>query len=133
MNILQKTLIAAACVFPMMATAADFPWMTFKMNDGTEISVASEGLSILYAEGNLLLKSPTVDQNIATNQLVSMKFTTTPAAVDGIDATMTNQADYFDLSGKKAGRFATADEPRKALPSGTYIMKSKEKTIKIIF
>ena len=133
MNVIKRTLIIAAIASPMMATAADYPWLTFKMADGTEMSVAAEGLAINYSEGHLLLKSATVDQLLATDQVLSMQFTTSASAVDGIKDILSVEADYFDLSGKKAGRFTNSDEARKALSSGTYIVRSKEKTIKLIF
>lgn len=129
----KKTILLAVIVCPMMAAAADFPWLTFRMVDDTEMSVAAEGLAINYNEGNLLLKSATVDQTIATELVKSMRFTTTSAAVEGITDLLTAEADYFDLSGIMVGRFASSDEARKALPSGTYIVRSKDRTIKIIF
>lgn len=128
-----KALILAALASPAMAAPADYPWLTFRMADGTELSVAAEGLAINYADGNLLLKSATVDQTLASEQVASMRFTTSSAAVDGITDIISAEAEYFDLSGKKAGHFASSDEARKALPSGTYIVRGKEKTIKLIF
>ncbi len=128
-----KSLILAACAFPAMAYAVDYPWLTFSMTDGSEISVAAEGLTINYSEGNLLLKSATVDQSLATNQVASMRFTTFEAGVEGINDILSSEADYFDLSGKKAGRFSSSEQARKILPSGIYIVRTKDKTIKVIF
>lgn len=133
MKKLKKTLILAALVWPLAGTAADYPWLTFSMADGTEMSVAAEGLAINYHEGNITLKSATVDQILATDLVKSMRFTTSAAAVDGITDLMNQEADYFDLSGKKAGRFASSDEARKALPSGTYIVRNNDKSLKVIF
>lgn len=133
MKKLKKTLILAVLAFPMMAAAADYPWLTFSMADGTEMSVAAEGLAINYSEGNITLKSATVDQTLATDLVKSMRFTTSAAAVEGITDLMDQEADYFDLSGKKSGRFTSSDEARKALPSGTYIVRSNDKSLKVIF
>lgn len=133
MNRVKKTLILAALASPMMAAAADYPWLTFRMTDGTEMSVAADGLTINYSDGNLLLKSATVDHILATDQVQSMMFTTIAAKVDGIADILSAEAEYFDLSGKNVGRFNTSDEARKVLPSGTYIVRSKENTIKVIF
>ncbi|MDE6511227.1 MAG: hypothetical protein K2L00_03930 [Muribaculaceae bacterium] len=130
---MKKTLILAVLAFPMMAAAADYPWLTFSMADGTEMSVAAEGLAINYSEGNITLKSATVDQTLATDLVKSMRFTTSAAAVEGITDLMDQEADYFDLSGKKSGRFTSSDEARKALPSGTYIVRSNDKSLKVIF
>lgn len=136
MNKVKKTLILAAIACPLLGAAADFPWLTFSMTDGTEISVASEGLAINYNEGNIFLKSTTVDLSLATDLVNSMRFTNTSsaAALKGVtDDLMNNEADYFDLFGKKIGRFASFETARKELPSGTYIVRNKEKSIKVIF
>lgn len=133
MNRVKKAMILAALAFPLMASASVYPWLTFKMTDGTEMSVASEGLAINYNEGKLLLKSITVDQTIPTELVKSMRFTTTPAAVEGIKELISVEADYYDLSGNKVGNFVSSEDAKKALPSGTYILRSKDKTIKIIF
>lgn len=132
MKNLKKTLILAAVAWPL-AAAADYPWLTFSMADGTDMSVAADGLAINYSEGNLTLKSATVDQTLATELVKSMRFTTSDAAVEGITDLMNQEADYFDLSGKRAGKFVSSDEARKALPSGTYIVRSNDKSLKVIF
>ncbi|MDE7345569.1 MAG: hypothetical protein K2N48_02375 [Muribaculaceae bacterium] len=103
------------------------------MTDGTEISVAAEGLAIDYIDGILLLKSPTVDQSLPIDRLATMRFTAFAAGVEGTSEILLSEADYYDLSGKKAGRFISSDEARKSLPSGAYIVKSENRTIKVIF
>lgn len=133
MNRIKKTLLTASFAIPMMAMGADYPWLTFKMADGNEMSVASEGLTINYIDGYLQLKSTTVDQSILCEEVKSMKFSATPVSVDGISDILSSEAEYFDLSGKNMGIFTTVDDARKDLPSGTYIVRSKDKTIKLIF
>ena len=133
MKKLKRAFILTALVSPMLAVAADYPWLTFKMTDGSEISVASEGLAINYSDGNLLLKSTTVDQTIPSDQVKSMRFTTSTDAVDEMIDILSSEADYFDLSGIKVGRFSSSDEAHNALPSGTYIVRSNKTTIKVIF
>lgn len=133
MKKLKTAFILTALVSPMLAAAADYPWLTFRMTDGSELSVAAEGLAINYADGNLLLKSTTVDQTIPSDQVKAMRFTTSTDAVDEMTDILSSEADYFDLSGIKVGRFSSSDEARNVLPSGTYIVRSNKKTIKVIF
>ena len=133
MKKLKTAFILTSLVSPMLAAAADYPWLTFRMTDGSELSVAAEGLAINYADGNLLLKSTTVDQTIPSDQVKSMRFTTSTDAVDEMTDILSSEADYFDLSGIKVGRFSSSDEARNVLPSGTYIVRSNKKTIKVIF
>lgn len=133
MKKITKVILLAALAWPMMAGAAEFQWLTFKMADGSEMSVAADGLAINYSEGSLLLKSATVDESIATANISSMRFTTEAAAVEGISDILSSQSEYFDLSGVRVGIFESLNEARKALPAGTYIMRSNNKTIKVIF
>ena len=133
MKKLKTAFILTALVSPMLAVAADYPWLTFRMTDGSELSVAAEGLAINYADGNLLLKSTTVDQIIPSDQVKSMRFTTSTDAVDEMIDILSSEADYFDVSGIKVGRFSSSDEARNVLPSGTYIVRSNKRTIKVIF
>ncbi len=50
-------MIAAALALPIMALAADYPWLTFRMADDTQFSVPAESLSMNYSDGNLHLTS----------------------------------------------------------------------------
>ncbi len=128
-----KALILAACSIPTLSYATDYQWLTFQLTDDTEMSVASEGLAMSYNAGMLHLKSATVDQSLETQLIKSMKFTTIPAGVEGVKDVVASEAEYFDASGKKMGIFQSLEEARKSLPSGTYIIRGKDKTIKVIF
>lgn len=128
-----KTILAALCAFPMLTYAADFSWLTFTLTDNTEMSVAADGLTMEYEGGNLKLTSDKVDQTLLTEKIRSMRFTSVPAGVDGIDTETGINAEYYNMAGIKAGRFNSHEEARKALPSGIYIVKDKSKTFKIVF
>lgn len=124
-------LFGAALMLPSLASALDYPWLTFRMTDESEMSVAAENLSINYMDGNLILSSSTVDKTIATDQIKSMRFTATPAAVENIIDIQSAAGEYYNLSGIKVGKFASIEDACKALPSGIYIVKSESKTYKV--
>lgn len=130
MNKLKQTILAAAMTLPVMSMAADYPWLTFRMADDTEISVSADNLAMNYKDGYLQLNSSSVDKAIPVDQIKSMKFTSYSAGIqDIIDA----QADgeYYNLSGICVGRYSSVENARKALPSGIYIVKSEKKTFKV--
>lgn len=130
---LKKLLIAFWVLTPLMLFASEFPWLTFRLADSSELSVAADNLELNYKDGNLLLKSGIVNQTIPVEQIKSMRFTLLPSAIDDISVEQSAVADYFTMSGAMVGRFKTIDEARKSLPSGIYIGKSESKTYKIIF
>ncbi|MDE6337839.1 MAG: hypothetical protein K2L34_14850 [Muribaculaceae bacterium] len=59
MNKLKNLFVAAAVTAALSSYATEFPWLTFRLTDDTEMSVAAENLTLNYSEGNLMLKSAT--------------------------------------------------------------------------
>ncbi|MDE7096538.1 MAG: hypothetical protein K2O47_03500, partial [Muribaculaceae bacterium] len=106
------------------------PWLTFKMTDDTELSVASDNLTINYEDGYLHLLSTSAEQSIPVDQIKSMKFTQSPAAVINVTDSISGNAYYYNLSGIMVGHFSSVEDARKALPSGMYIVKTDSKTFK---
>lgn len=118
-------------MLPALTFALDYPWLTFRMTDNTEISVDAENLAITFKDGNLLLSSSTVDQTIPANQIKSMRFTATSAGVDDIADIQSTAGVYYNLSGIKVGKFNSVEEARKELSPGVYIVKGNLKTYKV--
>lgn len=133
MTKLKKTLLAAALAIPLMAAATDYPWLTFRMTDDTEISVPSENLDMNYKEGILYLTSATVNQSFPVDRIKSMKFTSQTTGIKDITANISDAAEYYNLSGLMIGKFRTAEEAKKVLPSGIYIVRNSAKTYKVTF
>lgn len=134
MKKLKQLFVAAALMAPPAGFAAEYQWLTFRMADNSEISVAAENLEINYGGQKLHLKSATVDQTIAVDGIKSMRFTDTPAAIDAPQgAAQVAAGDYYTAAGVKAGSFGSVEEARRSLPSGVYIVKKGDKTVKLIF
>ena len=122
--------MAIAFAIPLLAAGADYPWLTFRMADDTEISVAAENLNMKYLDGYLHLSSSNENRTIPVEQIKSMKFTSHSSGIKEIED-MESDADYYNLSGICVGRFSSVKEARKALTSGIYIVKSERKTFKV--
>ncbi|MDE6513065.1 MAG: hypothetical protein K2L05_02635 [Muribaculaceae bacterium] len=134
MKTFKQLLLAAALTVSSAGFAAEYQWLTFRMADNTELSVAAENLAISYSGRELRLKSATVDRTLAVDAVKSMRFTSDPAAIDAPQgATRAAAGDYFTAAGVKVGSFASADEARRTLPSGVYVVKTGNKTFKLIF
>lgn len=133
MNKSNKFVAGALLLFPVAASAADYPWLTFAMDDGSAISLASDALDIDYADGNLLISSPTVEEVIPVAQVSSMHFSSTLSGISGVNGEINDIWDYYDLNGTCVGNFSDADAARSSLPSGIYVMKNGTSTSKVIF
>ncbi|MDE6548160.1 MAG: hypothetical protein K2L22_04100 [Muribaculaceae bacterium] len=131
MRKLKLTLIAATLLMPILTYAEAFPWLTFRMTDDIELSVAAENLTINYKDGNLILSSSVVDKTIPANQIKSMRFSSTPAGINEVIDFKSSAGDYYNLSGLKVGNFASIEAARNVLPSGIYIVKNDQKTFKV--
>lgn len=126
-------MLAAAIAMPAAAGAVEYPWLTFKMADNTELSVASSNLTILYEDGSLKLKSANQERSIPVDELVSMRFTSESSAVAEIRDAKGGVMEFFTIDGVKAGEFASIEEASANLASGIYVAKTSTSSFKIIF
>lgn len=123
-------------MLPVISHAEDYQWLTFTMTDNTEMSVAAENLTITYNETDrsLQLKSATVNNRLAVDNIKSMRFTETMGVnapeVDGIS---TGNVEFYNIDGVKSGVFSSIEEARTSLPSGIYVVKNNGKSFKVIF
>lgn len=133
MKLLKSFIITLFLIIPSEIWALEFPWLTFKMTDSSELSVAADGLTISCADCVLLLNSDKVNQSLPLNQIQSMRFTSEHVSLHEISSAMTCPAEYYTVQGTAAGRFESIDQARAALPSGVYIGKSESGNFKVIF
>lgn len=133
MTIFKRLILAACMTASGVSFAADYGWLTFRLADDTELSVASENLSIDYIDDALHLKSATVDETLPVAQIKTMRFTEAPAGITDTAADVSEKAVFYNVSGANAGIFPSVEAGRLNLPSGIYIVKSGDKTFKIIF
>ena len=114
----------------MMQADDNYPYLTFETTDGTKVSVNTESLK-LTINGTTLTVG---DQQFTLTNLSKMYFSTADeSTTTGIDevgsATLDDATEIYDLSGKK---MATSDWSNGQLPRGVYIVKTKERTCKIV-
>ncbi|MDE6479456.1 MAG: hypothetical protein K2L45_04235 [Muribaculaceae bacterium] len=132
MGSFKYLLLAAGFLSSSAIYALDFPWLSFKMKDASEITVAADNLTMNYSDGKLLLTSSSVNEALPVADISSMIFTE-QAGLDEINADLSEHASYYALGGTKVGEFSSVDDARRALPSGIYIARTASKSFKIIF
>ena len=110
---------------PMMA--GDYPYLTFELTDGAKVSVPVTSLT-LSVNGTTLKAG---SQTFTISNLSKMYFSSTDETTNGATAIEELTAD--DLEGKEIydlnGHRLDSDAQ---LPRGVYIVKSKNKTCKIV-
>ena len=130
-------LLLVALIGAFTAQAGTYAYLTFETTDGAKVSVPVEALS-LTVSGNTLTAG---SQAFVLANLAKMYFTETDeSATTGIEAvdngqlTMDNATEIYDLQGKKVknGELSNGKLSNSQLPKGAYIVKTKEKTYKLI-
>ena len=110
---------------PMMA--GDYPYLTFELTDGAKVSVPVSSLTLSINDTTLKAGS----QSFTISNLSKMYFSSTDETTNGATAIEELTAD--DLEGKEIydlnGHRLASDAQ---LPRGVYIVKSKNKTCKIV-
>lgn len=130
-------LLLVALIGAFTAQAGTYAYLTFETTDGAKVSVPVEALS-LTVSGNTLTAG---SQAFVLANLAKMYFTETDeSATTGIGSmvnglwTIDNATEIYDLQGKKVknGELSNGKLSNSQLPKGAYIVKTKEKTYKLI-
>ena len=130
-------LLLVALIGAFTAQAGTYAYLTFETTDGAKVSVPVEALS-LTVSGNTLTAG---SQAFVLANLAQMYFTETDeSATTGIESmvnglwTIDNATEIYDLQGKKVknGELSNGKLSNSQLPKGAYIVKTKEKTYKLI-
>ena len=120
-RVLITCLILCAGLITMHAE--DYPYLTFELTDGTKASVPAASLT-LTINGTTLT---TGSQSFTLTNLSKMYFTTTnmSTGIKSIEnGELTNDSEIYDLQGHKV--------TKAQMKKGVYIIKTKEKTYKIV-
>jgi len=127
MKKLMLTLLMS--VGAIAVNAEGFPYLTFETTDGARVSVPVESLSLSISGTTLKAGS----QSFTLVNLAKMYFsdadeTTGIETIGQLDDLVSDDSIY-DLSGKK---IVNSKLSNGKLPHGVYIVKTKEKTYKIV-
>ena len=118
--ILLLTVLAGA----LTAQAGDYTYLTFETTDGAKASVAVEGLALSISGTTLTAGS----QQFILSNLSKMYCSTSDETTTGIEeitsATLDEVTDIYDLQGHKVSK--------EQMKKGVYIMKTKNRTYKMV-
>jgi flagellar basal body-associated protein FliL len=122
-------LLLMVLVGVLTARAEGYTYLTFETTDGAKASVAVESLT-LSISGNTLTAG---EKSFTLSNLAKMYFSETDeSTATGIEAVSSAALDevneIYDLNGRKVVRPSSNGQ----LPRGVYIVKTKEKTFKLV-
>jgi len=109
---------------------SDYPYLTFETTDGAKASIPVSSLTMTI-NGNTLTVG---DQQFTLTNLAKMYFSTTDETA-GIENVNDNESytEIYDLQGKRLQvSMADGKSLNGQLPKGVYIVKTKEKTYKMM-
>lgn len=115
------------------------PYLAFETTDGETLSLAVEGLTIALPTGEggtngstlVATDSEGAAYTFALGNLSKMYFTDEATGIQPLAPTSQEAVEAITISGITVGTFANAAAARRALPRGTYVLKSKSATFKI--
>lgn len=112
--------------------AGNYPYLTFELTDGTKVSVSVSSLTLTVNGTTLKAGSQTFTiSNLSKMYFSSTDETSGVTAIDELTADDLEGKEIYDLNGHKIELQITNYELPK-LPRGVYIVKSKNKTCKIV-
>ncbi|MBQ9649509.1 MAG: hypothetical protein IJV25_03715 [Prevotella sp.] len=126
---MKKTILTLMMVIAAVTAQADdydYPYLTFETTDGTVQTISVISLTIKIADGNLVATNGEGTQTFSLKDLSKMYFSSEgTTAIHSIDnGQLTMDSEVYDLQGHRV----TKDQMRR----GVYIVKSKERTYKMI-
>lgn len=118
----------------LQAQAYDYPYLVFQNTEGTTTVLAVEQLSITISNGQLVATNADGTQSLPLADLSKMYFTQ-QADLTGISNASTQEeevVEVFTTGGVKLGKYLNINEAKTSLKPGLYILKSKQKSFKIV-
>lgn len=106
--------------------AESYPYLTFELTDGTKVSVSVSSLTLTVNGTTLKAGSQTFTiSNLSKMYFSSTDETSGATAIDELTVDDLEGKEVYDLNGHKL-------DSDTQLPRGVYIVKSKNKTCKIV-
>jgi hypothetical protein len=122
----RMMILTLLCALYLGARAADYNYLVFTLNDGSEQAIVANGLNITFTDGNLV--AATASETLATIPLATLQKMQFSESTTGISDLPTDGDDDIKAIYDLQGRMMPLDTQ---LPKGTYIVKTSRRTIKV--
>ena len=123
----KMMILTLLCALYLGARAADYNYLVFTLNDGSEQAIVATDLNITFTDGNLV--ATTGNETLASIPLASLqKMQFSESNTTGISALSLDSQDDIKAIYDLQGRMMPLNTQ---LPKGTYIIKTSSRTIKV--
>ena len=123
----RLTILTLLSVITMATRAADYNYLVFTLNDGSEQAIVATNLSITFTDGNLV--ATTANETLATIPLATLqKMQFSESNTTDISGLQLESQDDIKAIYDLQGRMMPLNTQ---LPKGTYIVKTSSRTIKV--
>ena len=122
----RMMILTLLCALYLGARAADYNYLVFTLNDGSEQAIVANGLNITFTDGNLV--AATASETLATIPLATLQKMQFSESTTGISDLPTDGDDDIKAIYDLQGRMMPLDTQ---LPKGTYIVKTSSRTLKV--
>ena len=123
----RLTILTLLSVITMATRAADYNYLVFTLNDGSEQVIVATNLNITFTDGNLV--ATTANETLATIPLATLqKMQFSESNTTAISALPLDGQDDIKAIYDLQGRMMPLNTQ---LPKGTYIVKTSSRTIKV--
>lgn len=112
----------ALCTF-LSTQAADYKYLIIESNDGTKTTLTAVGLTLTF-EGSTLKAS---DGTTLELMSLSRMYFSEVSAITGINMNNHKGVTAYTPAGIKIGTYTDAEDARKQLPKGIYILEEANK------
>lgn len=130
---MKKMLLTVAVCAAISASASDFPYMAFRLSNGTESVVKSDGLRFEVSGGKLIVKYADGTSTFTLAELSSMAFANNQSGVESISSAAVTDVTVYTSTGVCLGCFSSPEAARDAIKTpGVYLFKTEQGTTKIL-
>lgn len=128
---MKKTLFLLAALFCLqVCNAASYDYLILENTDGTSTTLNVQGLSITFANGNLIANDGTT---IVLSGLARMYFSETSGIATQQVTLPEGRVEVYTIAGNHVATFENAADVRRQLTKGIYVIRpAKGSTTKIV-
>lgn len=118
----------------LLARAYDYPFIVFQNTDDTTTTLSVESLTISIADGQLTVANGEGTCSLPLSSLSKMYFSQTGGQTsisELLVADADGQVTVYTVGGRQMGTYASVEKAKSALRPGLYIIKGRNRTLKI--
>lgn len=97
---MKRSILVMMAVVLALAARADYSYLNFVTQDGSETSFTAVGAKITFADGQALVEQDGTTTTFALSDLAEMYFTNTLAGIGSVEVESAQEGQYYDLQGR---------------------------------